>query len=195
MNQKIVAILLFIFNLFVNVRANANCKIDSGDRVISEFENAVRLHIFTTKGKYETLEVKQCHLDGINLNKNCKSTSRVKLIVHGFMERWNMKTRWNWIEDLKNELFDSPDSNNLCIIAVDWKELGTGGEIPNYWQAISNMKIAGELISTVLNNSNIDIKKTHCVGFSLGAHMCSILLKTYFNRFNVKVGRLTGLDP
>jgi hypothetical protein len=57
------------------------------------------------------------------------------------------------------------------------------------------MKIAGELIATVLNNSNIDIKKTHCIGFSLGVHMCSMMLKIYYDKYKIKVGRLTGLDP
>jgi hypothetical protein len=28
-----------------------------------------------------------------------------------------------------------------------------------------------------------------------GAHMCSILYKTYFQKYNIKLNRITGLDP
>jgi hypothetical protein len=37
-----------------------------------------------------------------------------------------MQNRWDWVNDLKNELFDSIESTNLCIIAVDWEKLAQG---------------------------------------------------------------------
>ena len=193
---KINALLVLLTVNIVPFVSSTSCQVDKGNnKLVFKYEDSVRLHIFKTKNKYETLEIKGCHSKSLTLNSFCNPNSKIKLIVHGFMERWRMETRWDWVDDLKNEFFNLSDSNELCIIAVDWKELATGGVIPNYWKAISNMKIAGELIANVLNNSNIDIKKTHCIGFSLGVHMCSMMYKIYFKKFNVKPFRLTALDP
>jgi hypothetical protein len=85
MSQTVSIGFLFISYL---VGINANCKIDSGSKIIFKFEDSVRLQIFKTKDKYETLEVKACHMSGLNLNNYCKSDSKIKLITHGFMERW-----------------------------------------------------------------------------------------------------------
>jgi hypothetical protein len=146
------------------------CKIkkEEGNKIIFNFEDAIRLQIFTSSSNHVTLEIKSCNSKILNLNNYCKQDSQIKLITHGFMERWRMDTRWDWVEDMKNEFFNSTERHKLCVIAVDWKELATGGLIPNYWKAISNMKIAGELAAVVLNNSKINIKNVHCIGFSLG---------------------------
>jgi hypothetical protein len=133
-----------------------------------EKDEIVRLRVFTTKEKFETIEILKCSLKMININRFCKADSKIKLITHGFAETWRMDNRWDWVDDMKNEFFKLTEIKNLCIIAVDWKELATGGLIPNYWKAISNMKIAGELVAVVLNNSKINIKNVHCIGFSLG---------------------------
>lgn len=83
------------------------------------------------------------------------------------------------------------------MIAVDWKELANGAKlIPNYWSAISNMNIASNQIVDYLVRHKIPQQKhMHCVGFSLGAHMCGMLYKTYTKRTQEKLDRITGLDP
>jgi hypothetical protein len=97
---------------------------------------------------------------------------------------------------MKNEMLKTNEADSLCIIAVDWAELAKGGIfVPNYWKAMSNMRIAGEIISTYMKSNSMNEKNVHCIGFSLGAHMCSILYKTYFSKYGVKLGRITGLDP
>ena len=79
------------------------------------------------------------------------------------------------------ELNQSKDASRLCIIAVDWAELSKGGiVVANYWKAIQNMYTVAEIMVNYLNVSRIDEKNMHCIGFSLGAHMCSIFYKTYF---------------
>jgi hypothetical protein len=97
---------------------------------------------------------------------------------------------------MKNEMLQSEEGPRLCIVIMDWEELARGGRvIANYWQAIKNMNRAAELVSAYFHSSRVDESHIHCIGFSLGAHMCSILYKTYFARFGVKPGRITGLDP
>lgn len=119
-----------------------------------------------------------------------------KFITHGFAETWRMEYRWNWVEDMKNAMLNSTDSAKLCIIAVDWEDLARGGKvIMNYWKAIDNMKIAADIMTNYLLKNKINEKNFHCIGFSLGAHMCSVFYKTYFTKSKLKPARITGLDP
>ncbi len=41
----------------------------------------------------------------------------------------------------------------------------------NYWRAISNMQIAGDLLTEFLRANEVDPAGMHCIGFSLGSHM------------------------
>ncbi|RNA24596.1 pancreatic triacylglycerol lipase [Brachionus plicatilis] len=157
-------------------------------------ENTVRFHIFNPiKNSIDLVKEKN-----FNIAKICdpKTRFRYKFIVHGFAETWNMTFRWDWVKDMIEEMLISEESKTLCIIAVDWAELARGGTlIMNYWKAIDNMKIASVIMSNYLKKMDLNEKNFHCIGFSLGAHMCSIFYKTYFDMFKIRPGRITGLDP
>ena len=73
--------------------------------------------------------------------------------------------------------------------------MSKGGLVANYWRAIENMQIAADIMVDYLKVNRINETNMHCIGFSLGAHMCSIFYKTYFNKIKVKPERITGLDP
>lgn len=102
-----------------------------------------------------------------------------------------MTNRWNWVDKMVSEMLMSTDRSYLCVVVVDWKELANGGSaiFSNYWKAISNMKIAGDLVTEFLRVNYVDAEKIHCIGFSLGAHACSIFAKIYIHKFRVKPGR------
>lgn len=158
-------------------------------------ENTVRFHVFTTN-KNTSIDLIQNSDTSISSTCTPGSRDNYKLIVHGFAETWNMTFRWDWVKVLIDEMLISEDSKSLCIIAVDWAELAKGGKlIMNYWKAIDNMKITAEIMSTYMHKMAMNEKKFHCIGFSLGAHMCSIFYKTYFDMFKKKPWRITGLDP
>ena len=177
----------------------------------NDTENVVRFHVYTYKNGRQSF---QLHKDKVYLLESPTSsktldntgpftlasmcdvkTSKFKLLVHGFAETWNMTYRWNWVSDLKNEMLKTSEAASLCVIAVDWKELARGGLIANYFKAIKNMQIAADIMSSYLREMRVNEKNVHCVGFSLGAHMCAILGKTYFAKYDVKLERATGLDP
>jgi hypothetical protein len=69
---------------------------------------------------------------------------------------------------------------------VDWAEGAAG---PDYYQAHLNARIVGEKTAKFINDSHIRPFKVHCIGHSLGAHVCG-----YIGR-KMKLGRITGLDP
>lgn len=59
------------------------------------------------------------------------------------------------------------------IIVVDWH----GGSGPPYTQAVANIRLVGAMTAHLLGDlakqsPDIKLDKTHCVGHSLGAHLC-----------------------
>ena len=66
-----------------------------------------------------------------------------------------------------------------------------------YFQAASNTQIAGRAIGYLLNQ----LKKNgmnvqfHCVGHSLGSHVCAYAGSYTQSEFGWKIDRITGLDP
>ncbi|CAF0813991.1 unnamed protein product [Rotaria sp. Silwood1] len=122
--------------------------------------------------------------------QNCS----IKLIAHGYAERWNMDWRWDWVKDMKNELLNNKVKENFCVIAIDWEK---GAREINFITAVANADIAGEHLAEFIQNNHIDPKRLHCIGFSLGAHLCGFASNNYFVISNkrAKFARITGLDP
>lgn len=134
-------------------------------------ESVVRLHIITSERVNTSFELKYDYFKANEFSKACPGDSKplLKFIMHGFAETWHMSFRWNWIDSMLEELFKTPEASKLCVIVVDWKELANGGKlISNYWKAISNMKIAGDLMTEFFRVNPIEEKNMHCIGFSLG---------------------------
>ena len=109
---------------------------------------SVRLHVFTNNDQTRSFDVIQDLNSNQTISSICNSSkSLVKLIsklclffticilknkfffiwkAHGFAETWNMSFRWNWVNNVKRELLRSTDSEKICLIAVDWRELAYG---------------------------------------------------------------------
>ena len=172
--------LIFLFNLIsTGLYGLPDVKTDS-----------VRFHVFTNKNQNVSFDLKNTSFP---LNKYCNSnTSMHKFIVHGFAERWKMEWRWDWVGVMIKEMNESSDAAKLCVIAVDWGELARGGLVANYWKAIENMKVAADIMVSYLRVNRVNETNMHCIGFSLGAHMCSIFYKHYFDKLKVKPERITG---
>lgn len=176
-----------------------NSPVPNNDTAVEYPETeTVLLRVYTAADpiRLRTIDVKS--LDD-RIESTCPPGLRdhYKLIVHGFAETWNMSFRWNWVDDMRNEMLaNSAERDRVCFIAVDWEGLARGGVyMANYWRAIDNMEIAGRIMAEYFKANQINEKNVHCIGFSLGAHMCSIFYKVYFRKFGVKLDRITGLDP
>ncbi|CAF2124099.1 unnamed protein product [Rotaria magnacalcarata] len=122
--------------------------------------------------------------------QNCS----IKLIAHGYAERWNMDWRWDWVNEMKNEIINNKMNENLCVIAIDWEQ---GAREINFITAVSNADIAGQHLAEFIQNNLIDPKRLHCIGFSLGAHLCAFASNNYYTISNKKLrfARISGLDP
>ncbi len=74
----------------------------------------------------------------------------------------------------------------MNAVFVDWSLAAAG---PNYFQAVANVKPVASDIASFIRDQNIDPMNVHCIGHSLGAHVCGYTGKL------LKLKRISGLDP
>lgn len=108
-----------------------------------------------------------------------------KIIIHGFGGSANDELFKDMDEflQMKNEFLTKEDAN---VIIVDWV---AGAASPNYGNAAANAKSCADELTQFLIANQVDRSKIHCIGFSLGAHVCGFIGK------QMKLKRITGLDP
>jgi dienelactone hydrolase len=82
------------------------------------------------------------------------------------------------------------DVYDVNVISIDWGQLANG----LYTDAQNNAQMTGASVGefmAYLTTQGGDVKKMHCVGFSLGAHVCGNAGKQHYAN---KLDRVTGLD-
>ncbi|KAK4875022.1 hypothetical protein RN001_011444 [Aquatica leii] len=110
-------------------------------------------------------------------------------ITHGFLEGGDQ----NWIKHITKELLTRENCN---VIVIDWH----GGSEPPYSQAVANIRLVGAITAHLLadlarHTGEKKLTHVHSIGHSLGAHLCAYIGFTLQQDFNLKLGRITGLDP
>ena len=131
------------------------------------------------------------HLNTVNITSSPFDHSlKTYLIVHGFIDSSNSK----WVPDIKDNLLLKEDVN---VIAIDWAESSTliGNSWLPYVDAAGNTKLVGSFVAKFLSDSNINTQNVHCIGHSLGAHLCGksfnvrvkLWLKLYFENIWIKL--------
>jgi hypothetical protein len=140
----------------------------------------IRFHVYASQNYSKIIDV---NFNKLKLNQTESLTSScshdgkkyrpIKLIVHGFAEKWNMEYRWDWVKDMKNEMLRLQSDNDSsiiepCVVILDWEELARGGVIANYFKAIENMQKTSKLMIDYFSANPINEKTLHCIGFSLG---------------------------
>ncbi|KAK5644378.1 hypothetical protein RI129_005678 [Pyrocoelia pectoralis] len=111
------------------------------------------------------------------------------MITHGFLEGGDQP----WIRRVVKELLSRENSN---VIVIDWH----GGSDPPYSQAVANIRVVGTITAHLLadlarHTGEKKLKHVHSIGHSLGAHLCGYIGYSLQKDFNLKLGRITGLDP
>lgn len=119
-------------------------------------------------------------------------TGPIYIITHGFLESGKAK----WIERMVNLLLDQDVAGMATCIVVDWG----GGSSPPYNQASANIRLVGaitahmiHLIAEEYRLKNLD--HVHMIGHSLGAHLSGYTGYYLQKDFNLKLGRISGMDP
>ena len=122
-----------------------------------------------------------------------KSVSQILVAVHGFRDSNN-----EWLFSLKDALVTDPDR---VVVVTDWGK-GAGKTALYYSQAAANTRYVGVCIAKLLYSFRLRFvllglkPKLHCVGHSLGAHVCGFAGAAYKKiSEDLMLDRITGLDP
>lgn len=84
---------------------------------------------------------------------------------------------------------------NINVITIDYSNLTA---IPCYSEAVDNTHIIGLCVSWFLANlvsmKLVSADQLHFIGVGIGAHLASFAANS-LSTFDIKVGRITALDP
>ena len=126
----------------------------------------------------------------------------IVILVHGFLANLTSST---WMEEYKDKLLAL---GGRAVLRVGWGH-GSGNQasegIRYYWQAAANARYMGALLArvvqaieervTILSNNVHYLLHTHCIGHSLGAHVCGFTGRALRNISHLYLSRISGLDP
>ena len=154
-----------------------------------------------------------CQLDPLYLPNNqtedCvrqlllhQDLAHIVIVIHGFLKSLSSS---GWMLSLSSLLLTDP---SRAVLLVDWGHGSGGSPFPDpfyYYQAAANTRYMGvclarllEDITTSLNTltNRLDTSvKLHCVGHSLGAHICGFAGATLQTISHRSLDRISGLDP
>ncbi|KAI1286436.1 Lipase member H [Halotydeus destructor] len=149
-------------------------------------------------------------VDGQSVGQWAKSfddRSKVVMLVHGFQS-----TSDEIFLKIKNTLFNMAEPGDPMVIKpthvviVDWSTWATATlqlstdffELTGYARAANSTEAVGKQIGhflVQLFQNGVNPRHVHLIGFSLGAHTAGWAGHYTQQLLNVKVGRISGLDP
>ncbi|XP_071419405.1 lipase member I [Pithys albifrons albifrons] len=121
----------------------------------------------------------------VTASKYLNTTKKIVFVIHGFRPTGSPPA---WLGDMKNLLLSSEDIN---LIIVDWNR---GATTVNYLTAVENCRKVAEILKNYIDQMLVhgaSLDSMYMIGVSLGAHIAGFVGQKY----NGKVGRITGLDP
>ncbi|CAD5118551.1 DgyrCDS7239 [Dimorphilus gyrociliatus] len=144
-------------------------------------EQDITYELFTRNNRDDPID---CTLD--QLPNEFDQNKPTKFVWHG----WNGRSASHYAT--KDAILDHVDAN---VFVVDWP----GATDLVYFQAVANARLAGSCTGVftkrLLDRFGGDIDTYHCVGHSLGAHVCGYYGDMMNYTYSLVLGRATGLDP
>jgi len=121
--------------------------------------------------------------------------SHLVILIHGFYSRPSV-----WADGLAQLILAKDDTRkHLGVLVIDWEESSRWKNVWEPWtdyrQAVKNTRCLAEFTAALLEQLS-SRPSIHCVGHSLGAHVCGFLSnKLQENNGGRRMERITGLDP
>ncbi|XP_059473841.1 pancreatic triacylglycerol lipase-like [Neocloeon triangulifer] len=140
----------------------------------------ITFHLYTRSNRNTAQQIWVDNLNGAPFD----AAKPTKFIIHGFTDDGFTE----WAINMKNSFLDQGDVNVIC---VDWSEPAQG---PLYNEARANVDPTGAYVAQMhsyLASFGHNVGNTHCIGHSLGAHVCGFSGKYATGT----LGRVTGMDP
>ena len=120
--------------------------------------------------------------------------SHLVILIHGFYSRPAV-----WADGLARLILAKDDTKKqLGVLVIDWEESSRWKNVFEPWadykQAVKNTRCLAEVTADLLEQLN-SRPSLHCVGHSLGAHVCGFLSNKLQQNGGRRMERITGLDP
>ncbi|XP_059468539.1 lipase member H-like [Neocloeon triangulifer] len=182
--QSFAVCLLLV--LFSRARASESPHPEEQPEVhnVTDPYSQITFYLFTRFNPSVANQIYVGDLNGANFDP-AKST---KFLVHGFAaQAFN-----SWPLDMKDAFLALEDCN---VITVDWAGLAAA---PDYVAARANARPTGEYLAEMyffLEGLGLSFDSMHCVGKSLGCHVCGFSGKAVLNETLNLIGRISGMDP
>ncbi|CAF0938263.1 unnamed protein product [Brachionus calyciflorus] len=126
-----------------------------------------------------------------------KTECKNYVIIHGFGSSGDD----DWVLEMKDKLLYT--GRCVEVLSMNWSDESTWRFDLNlgYVRSIEKIPSISQIFAKILinfsnlKNSKNFLKNLHCIGHSLGAHMCGFISKYIKEKENVLIKRISGLDP
>uniref|UniRef100_A0A2P2HZE4 Phospholipase A1 member A-like n=1 Tax=Hirondellea gigas TaxID=1518452 RepID=A0A2P2HZE4_9CRUS len=144
----------------------------------------VVFELFTRTSSFVYERLRSTDFNGLK-NSSFDSTKDTVVLIHGFLEDADLAP---WMQTLKRFFLEKKEQN---VIIVQWAQLA---DVSNYYAAARDVSFVGvelgKLLSALKRAAGLSEKRTHLIGFSLGAHVAGIAGQHFPG-----ISRISGLDP
>jgi len=134
-----------------------------------------------------------------NVPQSQFKASSIKIIVHGWNDESTTLNAMGWVTDMKKALYDA--ERNIGVIVVNWNSLPKNIDFNDpknnvlYVSSAKSVPNVGQELADILNKVKQPNQKIHCIGHSLGAHVCGFAGKFSQSKYGIQFDRISGLDP
>ncbi|NXL89920.1 LIPH Lipase, partial [Alectura lathami] len=121
----------------------------------------------------------------VTASEYLNTSKKTVFVIHGFRPTGSPPA---WLDDIKKLLLFSGDIN---LVIVDWNR---GATTVIYPTAVENCRKVAEILKNYVDQmlaAGASLDSMYMIGVSLGAHIAGFVGQKY----NGKLGRITGLDP
>lgn len=150
--------------------------------------------LFTNKNFTHGLSIDESsvltNIDGYSV------THRSYFVIHGYQA----STESEWVTEMAKTLLQYDRKSNVFV--VDWSNVAVTPSILDYEKVVINMNQSVREIRSIaksfidrkyltVTNGTLDV---HCIGHSMGSHVCGLVSKLFFND-GYRFRRISAMDP
>merc|ERR1712130_1065512 len=120
--------------------------------------------------------------------------SHLVILIHGFYSRPSV-----WADGLAQLILAKDDTKKqLGVLVIDWEESSRWKNVFEPWsdysKAVKNTRCLAEIAADLLQHLS-SRPSLHCIGHSLGGHVCGFMSNKLLEKRGRRMERITGLDP